>query len=122
MRFFISILLALSLSSVTMSHACGMEALSALGSDCHCPHGDETASDAAADDCCDVVIDSAIDAHQPGIAATTPVLDWPVLHAAPLHTVQFAAPTVRRTQAPPPLHGPPGKGSRTYLATARLRL
>lgn len=126
MRLFISILLALSLSSVTMSHACSMEALAAMGSDCHCPHGVDAANDiapqAAADDCCDVVMVSAIDAQQPGIAATAPVLDWPVMHAAPLHAVQFAAPTVRRVQAPPPLHGPPGEGRRTYLATARLRL
>lgn len=126
MRNFISLLLALSLSSVTTSTACSMEALAALSGDCHCPHMHNAASDtepqSAVDGCCDVVMVSAIDAQQPGIAASAPALDWPAMLAVPLHTVQFVAPTLRKVGAPPPLHGPPGKGSRTYLATARLRL
>ena len=128
MRTFISILLALSLSSVTTGYACNMDALAALGSSCHCPHmhdadaASEAAPQAFVDGCCDVVMVSAIDAQQPGIASAAPVLDWPTVLAEPLHAVLFAAPTLRKMYAPPPLHGPPGKGSRTYLATARLRL
>ena len=128
MSNFISILLALCLSSVTTSTACSMDALSELRSDCHCPHLHDadatggTEPQSAVDGCCDVVMVSAIDAQQPGIAAAAPALDWPVMLAVPLHTVQFVAPILRKVVAPPPLHGPPGKGSRTYLTTARLRL
>ena len=130
MRNFISILLIISLSWVTTGYACQMDGLATLRSKCCCPHaheakasaGQEQASAAEAERCCDPVFSSALDAQQPGLASASLPLDLPALAALPPLAWQLTVPVLRLVGAHPPARGPPGVGTRTYLATARLRL
>lgn len=132
MRNLLSILLAISLSWVTTGYACSMDRLAAVSAICCCPHDhgqasasqeDSSDSDANMDRCCDIVLSSAMDQQQPGIAsAAYTSLDLPAV-ALPVVQVWTVSRLATFTlSAPPPARGPPSAGTRTYLATARLRL
>ncbi len=132
MRQIISILLALSLSWVTTGYACQMDEQYRVRADCCCKdkHSAElpaetekaqlSSSETAA--CCDVVVSSFVDQQQPAALLAAPALDLPVFATLPLVRWTFAAPVAITVGLPPPARGPPTAGTRTYLATARLRL
>ncbi len=130
MRILVSILLAISLSWVTTGYACRMDDLAALRSSCCCKHQHAAVaakapqSEASSDQnpCCDVVASSAIDQHQPGVASAYAALDLPMFIALPVDESRIARPVTGFGSVLPPARGPPGVGTRTYLATARLRL
>jgi len=132
MRNLLSILLAISLSWVTTGYACSMDRLAAVSAICCCPHDHEQASasqedssdaDADMDRCCDIVLSSAMDQQQPGIAsAAYPSLDLPAVALPVVQVWTVSRPATFTLSAPPPARGPPSAGTRTYLATARLRL
>lgn len=132
MRNLLSILLAISLSWVTTGYACSMDRLAAVSAICCCPHDHEQASasqedssdaDADMDRCCDVVLSSAMDHQQPGIASVAyHSLDLPAVALPVVQVWTVSHPVAFTLSAPPPARGPPSAGTRTYLATARLRL
>lgn len=131
MRSIISILLAVSLSWVTTSYACNMEGVERIMARCCCPHehGADTAigfenaqGHQETARCCDVLYSAAFDQHQPGVAAQAPTLDLPTLIALPHTSRPLAEPALRFVGLGHPARGPPGVGTRTYLATSRLRL
>jgi len=134
MRNLLSILLAISLSWVTTGYACSMDRLAAVSAICCCPHDHEQASasqkdssgadaDADGERCCDVVLSSAMDHQQPGIAsAAFPRWALPAVALPGLQVWAASRPVAFTLSAPPPARGPPSAGTRTYLATARLRL
>lgn len=81
------------------------------------------ASSADKKPCCDTTISSSIDQQQPAVASASPVLDLPVVAMLPTMEWSIAAPVASFISLPPPARGPPSSaGTRTYLATARLRL
>jgi hypothetical protein len=132
MRQFITILLVISLSWVTTGYACQMDAQKLVRAICCChgehavePHTDgEEAQRGSAEEspCCDTTVSSSVDQQNPAVIAATPVLDLPVFAALPAIQWHVAAPVVSFVSLPPPARGPPSAGTRTYLATARLRL
>lgn len=132
MRQFISLLLIISLSWVTTGYACQMDVLNAVRAVCCC-HGEHTikvsadagesqAGSAEKKPCCDTTVSSSVDQQNPAVIATTPVLDLPVFAVLPAVEWSIAARVASFVSLPPPARGPPGAGTRTYLATARLRL
>lgn len=132
MRQFIAILLVISLSWVTTGYACQMDAQKLVRAVCCC-HGEhavkpdtdgEEAQRSLAEEgpCCDTSISSSVDQQNPAVIATTPVLDLPVFAAQPAIQWHIAATVVSFVGLPHPARGPPSAGTRTYLATARLRL
>lgn len=132
MHNLLSILLAISLSWVTTGYACSTDRLAEVSAICCCPHDHEQASasqddsssaDANMDRCCDIVLSSAMDQQQPGIAsAAYPSLDLPAVALPVAQVWTVSSPATFTLSAPPPARGPPSAGTRTYLATARLRL
>lgn len=132
MRQLITFLLVISLSWVTTSYACQMDQQALVRALCCCKHKHEAKASAdveqaqaiAADKtpCCDVTASTSIDQHQPGVASASPVLDMPVAVVAPAVRWTIAEQVASYISLPPPARGPPGAGTRTYLATSRLRL
>ena len=132
MRNLISILLAISLSWVTTSYACQMDVQHRVSAICCCPQhhaakGEaeaqtQQASAAKVKHCCDVSSSVSVDQQQPAVASAHVVLDLPFF--AVLSTVQWqpVAQVARVVSVLPPVCGPSRHGTRTYLATARLRL
>lgn len=132
MRQFLAILLAISLSWVTTSYACQMDQQNLVRALCCCKgkHAvkgtaevDKPAHSAAAKKpCCDVSASSSVDQQQPAVVSAAPVLDFPTFAVAPAVEWKSAPAVASLISLPPPARGPPGAGTRTYLATARLRL
>lgn len=132
MRNLLSILLAISLSWVTTGYACSMDRLAGIKAVCCCPHDHEAVSasgvdvqnsEGAQDRCCDVVVSATVDQYQPGVAsAVYPALDMPTAAIPASAAWSITAPRALFVTSPPPARGPPSAGTRTYLATARLRL
>ncbi len=133
MRHFITILLVISLSWVTTGYACQMDGMQQLRKACCCPHGEARETSATdqplvstADEgepCCVAVVNTAMDDHQPGVAAKATALDLPTFTVLPVSEWTIAEPDLRQVSTPPPARGPPAaSGTRTYLTTARLRL
>ena len=132
MRQLITFLLVISLSWVTTSYACQMDQQALVRALCCCkdkhearPSADaEQAQADAADEssCCDVTVSTSIDQHQPAVASATPVLDMPTAISAPAVPWTITEQVASYISLPPPARGPPGAGTRTYLATSRLRL
>jgi hypothetical protein len=133
MRQFITILLVISLSWITTGYACQMDNQNLVRALCCCKgkhmvmeDTDVEKSQASSADkkpCCDTTISSSIDQQQPAVASASPVLDLPVVAMLPTMEWSIAAPVASFISLPPPARGPPSSaGTRTYLATARLRL
>ena len=132
MRQLITFLLVISLSWVTTSYACQMDQQALERALCCCKdkHEAKASADAeqaqasAADEssCCDVTVSASIDQHQPGVASASPVLDLPVTVVATAVPWTITEQVASHISLPPPARGPPGAGTRTYLATSRLRL
>ena len=132
MRQFIAILLAISLSWITTGYACQMDNPNLVRAMCCCKGkhmvmedaGVQKTQSSSADKkpCCDISVSSSIDQQQPGIASASPVLDLPVFAVLPAVEWSIAAPATSFISLPPPARGPPRAGTRTYLATSRLRI
>lgn len=132
MRQFITILLVISLSWITTGYACQMDNQNLVRALCCCKgkHMAKAETDAeqtqpsSADKkpCCEITISSLVDQQQPAVVSASPALDLPVVAGLPTMEWSIATPVVRFTSLPPPARGPPHAGSRTYLATARLRI
>lgn len=132
MRQLINLLLIISLSWVTTGYACQMDGLDVVRAVCCC-HGKHTVkvgadaeksqvSSAEKKPCCDTTVSSSVDQQNPAVIAANPVLDLPAFAVLPAVEWNIAAPVTSFVSLPPPARGPPGAGTRTYLATARLRL
>ena len=132
MRQLISLLLVISLSWVTTGYACQMDGLNVVRAVCCC-HGmsaikigvdveKSQIGSAEKKPCCDTTVSSSVDQQNPAVVAATPVLDLPAFAVLPAVEWNIAAPVASFVSLPPPARGPPGAGTRTYLATARLRL
>lgn len=133
MRQFITILLVISLSWITTGYACQMDNQNLLRALCCCKGKQTVMEDAGVEKtqsssaekkpCCDTIVSSSIDQQQPAAVSASPVLDLPFVTMLPTMEWSVAAPTVSFISLPPPARGPPSSaGTRTYLATARLRL
>lgn len=133
MRQFIAILLVISLSWITTGYACQMDNQNLVRALCCCKGkhmvmktgGAEKSqlSSAEKKPCCDTTISSSIDQQQPAVASASPVLDLPAFAVLPAMEWSVATPVASFISLPPPARGPPSSaGTRTYLATARLRL
>ena len=134
MRNLLSILLAISLSWVTTSYACQMDQQALVRAFCCCKDKDKHeakptaeldqahASAAEESSCCDVTASASIDQHQPAVTPASPALDMPVAVLAPTVPWTISEQVASYISLPPPARGPPGAGTRTYLATSRLRL
>ncbi|TAM26597.1 MAG: hypothetical protein EPN60_10045 [Nevskiaceae bacterium] len=133
MRQFLAILLAISLSWVTTSYACQMDHQNLVRAFCCCKdkHTAKVGADAEKSQtssaektsCCDVTSSASADQQQPAVASATFALDLPTLVPAPAVEWKIAAQVASFISLPPPARGPPaGTGTRTYLATSRLRL
>ena len=133
MRQFITILLVISLSWITTGYACQMDNENLVRAVCCCKgkhmvmpdEGVEKSqlSSAEKNPCCDITVSASVDQQQPAVASASPVLDLPVFAVLPAMEWSIAAPVASFISLPPPARGPPSSaGTRTFLATARLRL
>lgn len=133
MRQLISILLVISLSWITTGYACQMDTQSLVRTLCCCKDKHRVVTDELAVEksplssaeetpCCDITVSSSVDQQQPAVVSASPVLDLPVFAVLPAREWSIASLVVRFISLPPPARGPPSAGTRTYLATARLRL
>lgn len=132
MRQFITILLVISLSWITTGYACQMDTQNLVRALCCCEGkhtvkavtGVEKSQLSSADEkpCCDITVSSSIDQEQPAVVLASPILDLPVFAVLPAMEWRIATPVASFISLPPPARGPPSAGTRTYLATARLRL
>ncbi len=132
MRQFIAILLVISLSWITTGYACQMDNQNLVRALCCCKGKHMVMEDVGVEKsqvssvekkpCCDTVVTSSVDQQQPAVASASPVLDLPVFAVLPAVEWSIAAPVASFVSLPPPARGPPRAGTRTYLATARLRL
>lgn len=133
MRQFITILLVISLSWITTGYACQMDSQNLVRALCCCKGKHMVMGDAGVEKsqlssaekkpCCDITVTSSVDQQQPAVVSATPALDLPVFAVLPAMEWSIATPVVSFISLPPPARGPPSNaGTRTYLATARLRL
>lgn len=133
MRQFITILLVISLSWITTGYACQMDGQNLVRALCCCHGKHMVKADADGDKsqlssaekkpCCDTSVSSSVDQQNPAVVSAIPVLDLPVFAALPALEWNISAPVASFISLPPPARGPPSSaGTRTYLATARLRL
>lgn len=132
MRQFITILLVISLSWITTGYACQMDTQNLVRGLCCCKDKHTVMEDAGVEKtqlssaeespCCEITVSSSVDQQQPAVVSASPVLDLPVFAVLPVAEWSMATPVASFISLPPPARGPPSAGTRTYLATARLRL
>lgn len=132
MRQFIAILLTISLSWITTGYACQMDNSNLVRAMCCCKGKHMAKADTGAEKsqlssadkkpCCDTVVTSSVDQQQPAVASASPALDLPVFAVLPAVEWSIATPATSFISLPPPARGPPRAGTRTYLATSRLRI
>lgn len=131
MRRLITLLLVVTLTWVTTSYACRMDGWATARAVCCCPghhssakHSESGTAQVAKPTpaCCDVISGAAIDQNQPAIAAQVHSLDLPVVAGVPPATWMPIVVAQRLVRSLSPARGPPLSGTRTYLATSRLRL